>query len=162
MLSLCGAAAHFFSVRGIWEGMLIPLGILRTIVHPPSFLCLFQNVCKPAEETRRPPTLQEIKQKIASYNSREKNCLGMKLVSGLPTPSSPQPPTPTSHHPMPTPPPPPAPHPLPVWLLRCPSGFWGYPLEVPFLWASGGIRGCRRRIAWAVRASCALGKQNGL
>lgn len=38
-----------------------------------------KNVCKPAEEPRRPPTLQEIKQKIASYNSREKNCLGMKL-----------------------------------------------------------------------------------
>ncbi|XP_015984742.2 ras association domain-containing protein 5 isoform X2 [Rousettus aegyptiacus] len=38
-----------------------------------------QNVCKPAEEAQRPPTLQEIKQKIASYNSREKNCLGMKL-----------------------------------------------------------------------------------
>ncbi|XP_036198516.1 ras association domain-containing protein 5 isoform X1 [Myotis myotis] len=38
-----------------------------------------QNVCKPAEELRRPPTLQEIKQQIASYNSREKNCLGMKL-----------------------------------------------------------------------------------
>ncbi|XP_066117609.1 ras association domain-containing protein 5 isoform X1 [Saccopteryx bilineata] len=38
-----------------------------------------QNVCKPSEETQHPPTLQEIKQKIASYNSREKNCLGMKL-----------------------------------------------------------------------------------
>ncbi|XP_075385662.1 ras association domain-containing protein 5 isoform X2 [Tenrec ecaudatus] len=38
-----------------------------------------QNVCKPAEEPRRPPTLQEIKQKIESYNTREKNCLGMKL-----------------------------------------------------------------------------------
>uniref|UniRef100_A0A8C9USL5 Ras association domain-containing protein 5 n=1 Tax=Spermophilus dauricus TaxID=99837 RepID=A0A8C9USL5_SPEDA len=38
-----------------------------------------QNVCKSVEETRRPPTLQEIKQKIDSYNSREKNCLGMKL-----------------------------------------------------------------------------------
>uniref|UniRef100_A0A452TB90 Ras association domain-containing protein 5 n=1 Tax=Ursus maritimus TaxID=29073 RepID=A0A452TB90_URSMA len=32
-----------------------------------------------AEETQRPPTLQEIKQKIDSYNTREKNCLGMKL-----------------------------------------------------------------------------------
>lgn len=51
-------------------------------IYPPSPLCLFQNVCKPAEELRRPPTLQEIKQQIASYNSREKNCLGMKLVSG--------------------------------------------------------------------------------
>jgi len=38
-----------------------------------------KNVCKPAEETQRPPTLQEIKQKIDSYNTREKNCLGMKL-----------------------------------------------------------------------------------
>ncbi|XP_003999477.2 ras association domain-containing protein 5 isoform X1 [Panthera pardus] len=38
-----------------------------------------QNVCKPPEETQRPPTLQEIKQKIDSYNTREKNCLGMKL-----------------------------------------------------------------------------------
>ncbi|XP_042537285.1 ras association domain-containing protein 5 isoform X2 [Dipodomys spectabilis] len=38
-----------------------------------------QNVCQPVEETQRPPTLQEIKQKIDSYNSREKNCLGMKL-----------------------------------------------------------------------------------
>lgn len=39
-----------------------------------------KNVCKPPEETQRPPTLQEIKQKIDSYNTREKNCLGMKLV----------------------------------------------------------------------------------
>ncbi|XP_012662085.1 ras association domain-containing protein 5 [Otolemur garnettii] len=38
-----------------------------------------KNVCKPVEEPRRPPTLQEIKQKIDSYNTREKNCLGMKL-----------------------------------------------------------------------------------
>ncbi|KAM6165704.1 ras association domain-containing protein 5 isoform 1-T1 [Erethizon dorsatum] len=38
-----------------------------------------QNVCKPVEETQRPPLLQEIKQKIDSYNSREKNCLSMKL-----------------------------------------------------------------------------------
>ncbi|KAF6075652.1 Ras association domain family member 5 [Phyllostomus discolor] len=38
-----------------------------------------QNACKPAEEPQSPPTLQEIKQKIASYNSLEKNCLGMKL-----------------------------------------------------------------------------------
>ncbi|XP_003410320.2 ras association domain-containing protein 5 isoform X1 [Loxodonta africana] len=38
-----------------------------------------QNVSKPVEETRQPPTLQEIKQKIDSYNTREKNCLGMKL-----------------------------------------------------------------------------------
>eukprot|EP00069_Balaena_mysticetus_P018251 bmy_02369T0 len=38
-----------------------------------------QNDCKPAEEPRSPPTLQEIKQKIDSYNTREKNCLGMKL-----------------------------------------------------------------------------------
>ncbi|EHB11036.1 Ras association domain-containing protein 5 [Heterocephalus glaber] len=37
------------------------------------------NVCKPAEEPRRPPTLQEVRQKIDSYNSREKNCLSMKL-----------------------------------------------------------------------------------
>jgi hypothetical protein len=40
------------------------------------------------EETPRPPTLQEIKQKIDSYNSREKNCLGMKLVSGSAYPST--------------------------------------------------------------------------
>ncbi|XP_019061416.1 ras association domain-containing protein 5 isoform X1 [Fukomys damarensis] len=38
-----------------------------------------QDVCKPVEEPRRPPTLQEIRQKIDSYNSREKNCLSMKL-----------------------------------------------------------------------------------
>ncbi|OWK08351.1 RASSF5, partial [Cervus elaphus hippelaphus] len=45
----------------------------------PSRLCLFQNDCKPPEEPPRPPTLQEIKQKIESYNAREKDCLGMKL-----------------------------------------------------------------------------------
>lgn len=49
------------------------------------------------EETQHPPTLQEIKQKIESYNSREKHCLGMKLVSRAlftPTrhPSAPPPP----------------------------------------------------------------------
>ncbi|XP_022449300.1 ras association domain-containing protein 5 isoform X1 [Delphinapterus leucas] len=38
-----------------------------------------QNDCTPAEEPWCPPTLQEIKQKIDSYNTREKNCLGMKL-----------------------------------------------------------------------------------
>ncbi|XP_058396169.1 ras association domain-containing protein 5 isoform X1 [Diceros bicornis minor] len=38
-----------------------------------------QNVCKPAEDTRPPPTLQEIRQKIESYNSRENDCLSMKL-----------------------------------------------------------------------------------
>lgn len=38
-----------------------------------------KNVCKAVEETQHPPTLQEIKQKIDSYNSREKHCLGMKL-----------------------------------------------------------------------------------
>lgn len=38
-----------------------------------------KNVCKPAEETPHLPTLQEIKQKIDSYNTREKYCLGMKL-----------------------------------------------------------------------------------
>ncbi|XP_051059924.1 ras association domain-containing protein 5 [Phodopus roborovskii] len=38
-----------------------------------------QNVCKVVEETQHPPTLQEIKQKIDSYNSLEKHCLGMKL-----------------------------------------------------------------------------------
>ncbi|XP_043340703.1 ras association domain-containing protein 5 isoform X1 [Cervus canadensis] len=38
-----------------------------------------QNDCKPPEEPLRPPTLQEIKQKIESYNAREKDCLGMKL-----------------------------------------------------------------------------------
>ncbi|XP_017915580.1 PREDICTED: ras association domain-containing protein 5 isoform X1 [Capra hircus] len=38
-----------------------------------------QNDCKPPEEPQRPPTLQEIKQRIESYNAREKNCLGMKL-----------------------------------------------------------------------------------
>ncbi|ELW47749.1 Ras association domain-containing protein 5 [Tupaia chinensis] len=37
-----------------------------------------ENVCKPVEP-QRPPTLQEIKQKIDSYNTREKNCLGMRL-----------------------------------------------------------------------------------
>lgn len=85
--SLCGAAAHFRP------------GPLGGRGHSPSrpenhrtptpSLRLFQNVCKPAEEAQRPPTLQEIKQKIASYNSREKNCLGMKLVSG---PAHPRPP----------------------------------------------------------------------
>uniref|UniRef100_A0A8C6HZ49 Ras association domain-containing protein 5 n=1 Tax=Mus spicilegus TaxID=10103 RepID=A0A8C6HZ49_MUSSI len=40
---------------------------------------LNQNVCKAVEETQHPPTIQEIKQKIDSYNSREKHCLGMKL-----------------------------------------------------------------------------------
>ncbi|XP_058525089.1 ras association domain-containing protein 5 isoform X1 [Ochotona princeps] len=42
---------------------------------------LAQNVCKApaAAEPQHPPTLQEIKQKIDSYNTREKNCLGMKL-----------------------------------------------------------------------------------
>ncbi|XP_038604661.1 ras association domain-containing protein 5 isoform X1 [Tachyglossus aculeatus] len=45
-----------------------------------------QIVCKPVEEEEeeeeekpRAPTLQEIKQKIDSYNAKEKNCLGMKL-----------------------------------------------------------------------------------
>lgn len=38
-----------------------------------------KNVCKAVEETQHPPTIQEIKQKIDSYNSREKHCLGMKL-----------------------------------------------------------------------------------
>lgn len=38
-----------------------------------------KNDCKPPEEPPRPPTLQEIKQKIESYNAREKDCLGMKL-----------------------------------------------------------------------------------
>lgn len=38
-----------------------------------------QNVCKAVEETQHLPTIQEIKQKIDSYNSREKHCLGMKL-----------------------------------------------------------------------------------
>lgn len=104
-------------------------------MHPPSPLCLFQNVCKPAEELRRPPTLQEIKQQIASYNSREKNCLGMKLVSG-------------PAHPCPQA----SPHALPVSLLCSPSGFWGSPLDVPFLLASGGLRGCGRPTAWAARA----------
>ncbi|XP_004862121.1 ras association domain-containing protein 5 isoform X1 [Heterocephalus glaber] len=47
----------------------------ETILGPASS----QNVCKPAEEPRRPPTLQEVRQKIDSYNSREKNCLSMKL-----------------------------------------------------------------------------------
>lgn len=51
--------------------------------HSPILTGLFQNVCKApaAAEPRHPPTLQEIKQKIDSYNTREKNCLGMKLVS---------------------------------------------------------------------------------
>uniref|UniRef100_A0A7N4NVR4 Ras association domain-containing protein 5 n=1 Tax=Sarcophilus harrisii TaxID=9305 RepID=A0A7N4NVR4_SARHA len=39
-----------------------------------------QNVCKPVEEEKpQAPTLKEIKQKIDNYNSKEKNCLGMKL-----------------------------------------------------------------------------------
>ncbi|XP_072504118.1 ras association domain-containing protein 5 isoform X1 [Notamacropus eugenii] len=39
-----------------------------------------QNVYKPVEEEKQQaPTLKEIKQKIESYNSKEKNCLGMKL-----------------------------------------------------------------------------------
>lgn len=80
--------------------------ILRTTAHPPLLLRLFQNVCKPAEETPHLPTLQEIKQKIDSYNTREKYCLGMKLVRGLP---------PTSHR---TPCPPSGLAPLlPLWIL---------------------------------------------
>ncbi|KAF3823149.1 hypothetical protein GH733_010585 [Mirounga leonina] len=66
-------------IRGLWEGLVLPFLIRRTTAHPLSLLCLFQNVCKPAEETQRPPTLQEIKQKIDSYNTQENNCLGMKL-----------------------------------------------------------------------------------
>ncbi|XP_005540694.1 ras association domain-containing protein 5 isoform X1 [Macaca nemestrina] len=56
-------------------------GSSRDRPSPESTLTLTfsQNVCKPVEETQRPPTLQEIKQKIDSYNTREKNCLGMKL-----------------------------------------------------------------------------------
>nr|XP_003930489.2 ras association domain-containing protein 5 isoform X1 [Saimiri boliviensis boliviensis] len=56
-------------------------GSFRDRSSPESTLTLTfsQNVCKPVEETQRPPTLQEIKQKIDSYNTREKNCLGMKL-----------------------------------------------------------------------------------
>ncbi|XP_043820128.1 ras association domain-containing protein 5 isoform X2 [Dromiciops gliroides] len=39
-----------------------------------------KNVCKPVEEEKpQVPTLKEIKQKIDHYNSKEKNCLGMKL-----------------------------------------------------------------------------------
>ncbi|CAK7307562.1 Ras association domain-containing protein 5 [Vulpes lagopus] len=38
-----------------------------------------KNICKVAEEPQRPPTLQELRQRIDSYNSREANCLGMKL-----------------------------------------------------------------------------------
>ncbi|XP_004641196.1 ras association domain-containing protein 5 isoform X1 [Octodon degus] len=48
----------------------------RETILTPAFS---QNVCKPVEETQQPPLLQEIKQKIDSYNSREKNCLSMKL-----------------------------------------------------------------------------------
>lgn len=59
--------------------MLTALHILRATVHTDT--SLFQNVCKAVEETQHPPTIQEIKQKIDSYNSREKHCLGMKLVS---------------------------------------------------------------------------------
>lgn len=88
---------------------------------PPSRLCLFQNDCKPPEEPQRPPTLQEIKQKIESYNAREKNCLGMKLVSvRARSPSLP----------------PPRSHPLPPWNP-------GAPLPgtaLPFLWGSGGVQ----------------------
>lgn len=96
-------------------------------VHPPS--PLFQNVCKPTEELRRPPTLQEIKQQIASYNSREKNCLGMKLVSG-------------PAHPCPQA----SPHPLPISLPCSPSGFWGSPLTSLFFWPQG-----LWKAAWAAR-----------
>ncbi|KAG8518104.1 Ras association domain-containing protein 5 [Galemys pyrenaicus] len=38
-----------------------------------------EDECRPAEQVPQPPTLQDIKQKIESYNSLEKNCLGMKL-----------------------------------------------------------------------------------
>ncbi|XP_037352045.1 ras association domain-containing protein 5 isoform X2 [Talpa occidentalis] len=56
-------------------------GVSRDRLSPESTLTSpsGQDVCKPAEEVRRPPTLQEIRQKIESYNSLEKNCLGMKL-----------------------------------------------------------------------------------
>lgn len=60
-------------------GVLTALCILRATELTAT--CLFQNVCKAVEETQHPPTIQEIKQKIDSYNSREKHCLGMKLVS---------------------------------------------------------------------------------
>lgn len=97
---------------------------------PPSRLCLFQNDCKPPEEPQRPPTLQEIKQKIESYNAREKNCLGMKLVSvrarapSLPPPSS---------------------QPLLLWLRSSPSESWGSPSQegAPLslgLWRPPGLR----------------------
>lgn len=111
--------------EGLWEGAVLSLLILRTTAYPVSLLRLFQNVCKPAEETQRPPTLQEIKQKIDSYNTREKNCLGMKLVRApLPLPApGPRPPAPA---PAPAPPPP-----LPLGFLRSPSGFWGGPSEAP-------------------------------
>lgn len=70
------------------------LHILKATVHTP--LLSIQNVCKAVEETQHPPTLQEIKQKIDSYNSREKHCLGMKLVSRALS-------TPTRHPSCPTP-----------------------------------------------------------
>lgn len=77
------------SDQGLWGGRGHSPSRPENHRTPTPSLRLFQNVCKPAEEAQRPPTLQEIKQKIASYNSREKNCLGMKLVSG---PAHPRPP----------------------------------------------------------------------
>lgn len=38
-----------------------------------------KNAATDEEAPQSPPTLQELRQKIRSYNMREKNCLGMKL-----------------------------------------------------------------------------------
>lgn len=107
--------------------MVLPFLIMSTAVYPLSLLRLFQNVCKPAEEaTHRPPTLQEIKQKIDSYNTREKNCLGMKLVraGGLPACPHPAPAASSTGAPL-----------FSLWIL-------GRPL--PFLQSWGGLGACGR------------------
>lgn len=83
LASHCSPWHLFLSQRGICGGW---RGYAYCPSHPES-RCTYsiplsvQNVCKAVEETQHPPTLQEIKQKIDSYNSREKHCLGMKLVS---------------------------------------------------------------------------------
>ena len=112
---------------GLWEGVVLPF-----LIHcVPTLTSVFQNVCKPPEETQRPPTLQEIKQKIDSYNTREKNCLGMKLVRRA------------RPHPRPRP------RPRSLGLPCYPSRFWGGPSEAPPL--SPGLGACARLRTQAVR-----------